>query len=580
MTAVLSRALPACAALVWLVPTPGGRGIAAGVAVLAVVGWSYRLGAESRAKLVAALCAAVLATAERGVAPAVGAAMVGAAVLAAAGGWRGAACFAAGGAWYLGSGQVAPAAVLTGLAAIKAGRLRPTPWILAAAPALGLVCAVASTAVGSRTPIVPRSDRDARRAALAAVLDHHNSRVVARSICLKALERGGHGTGHGESLTALMRRRGYDALSAALRIMTAPPEDARAHVAEALLRAPDALDSLQAWGAHAAPWSVVASSLHRNHPPAHRVVWPAASDLEADSLVAEYTARLLLDLGLEAPACTLASLPQWRAFGWARYVVWKARQPWEAPDSWIPVLRRAQAVPAGAWLLVRGTPARGVWPLVRVSAGETAQLIPVRSEAWSMIARRASGAGTVELLNDLRAPGEDRNAEVVPINDFDEAWFVDPVPIDAFWHRTMRRLGAWRTSVGVGHAMPARPQGLAELPPSSCAGVARADTGWLLAGAGRIVWRALPQGEGLLVVKGQMADGRWPIMELTCQGRIARHAVDTGEWTGQPLRLSCGDSLSLRFVNDFWDPRTGQDRNLWVAGLYFDPSQARAYVAR
>jgi hypothetical protein len=302
--------------------------------------------------------------------------------------------------------------------------------------------------------------------------------------------------------------------------------------------------------------------------------------LGRDSLTAEFSARLLVKVGLEAEACSLASMTQWRDRGWARYIVWKARQPWEAPAQGMPVGRQPRAVRASEWVLAMGRPARGVWPVIRFTSGGASEEITICAEDWILLPRRIQAQGWITLVNDLRAPGEDRNAAIEPVDDFAEEWFTAPPPdVEGFRQRLGSRLRTWGDPPGSPvTAFVTAGTGLVPLAPCSTSLAVPGYGAWMLGGPGSITWRGVPDSGAVLVARGQPATGIWPIIEIGSAGGHARRVVDTWSWTPLSVVVSSGDSLLVRFVNDFWNPDTRQDRNLWIAGLFVDTSQARTHA--
>ena len=584
MMNALSLLVSGCTSLAWLLPTPGGRGMATGVGMLAVLMWFSRLDCPGQRRVLIAACTVVLATACQTDVPTLLVGAVGIIALGAGGGSVGMVALGAGGLWFLTFGRLEPAALLAGLAALRREQLSPHRPVLASAVVLGLLGSFGSALAGRGIAVAPRSAGSIARSALAEVLDDSNSGVMARSVYAEMTSPRHRSAAHAlEHMGELERRTGSTAITAALRIVSTKVAggDARARVVEAVLRVPAAMDSLEEWNDEALPWRDLASCLHLGRPLLQRVSWPSAQSLLTDSLSAEYAARLMQDIGLEAEACTLASLPQWRQRGWARYIVWKACEPWEAPRVWAALSRHPHRMPEGRWLLVRGQPARGAWPVCRVWNGGSAQELFLSSEAWTLEPRVVRTPAWISLLNDLWAPGEDRNADLAFVERFDDAWFVEPPrDMERFRQQVVTRIAAWGTP-GEAHdevPVPVCLDSAEEVPASWTDGVP-VDGGWMLAGPGRIRWHSGGSGH-VLVMRGQPAAGRWPIAELTWQDHVARLVVDSSSWTCYRLSGSSPDSLSLRFVNDLWDPGAGQDRNLWIAGLFVDPSQARTNAAQ
>ncbi|MBN1423370.1 hypothetical protein JXA88_02335 [Candidatus Fermentibacteria bacterium] len=568
------------AALLWLLPTPGERAVAS-VGMLVVLAWAFRMsGGVGRFALIV-LCGGIIAGVPNCPSLVIPRALAIAAMAVSAKGW-GIVALLGGGGWYLVDGRLEPAAVFATLALLVRPNLDLRPRILGGAAVCGMLAYAASSILSSGDALGRWDSGTLRRYAWAAVLNARNPQAIIRTSYAAVLGGDSRGASEAlEDLASLERRTGTTPASLALRIAASAVAgtDARALLAEAVYRRPAALDSLAAWNDASLPWRELAASLHTGRPPLHEVSWPTAAVMSRDSLAAEYAARLLLDAGLDAQACTLASLRPWRQRGWSRYVVWKARQAWEEPRNGLAVGRLPQPLAPGAWLLTRGQPARGVWPVYRLDDGVVAEETPAWSEEWILTPRHVQSTCSVTLVNDLRAPGEDRNAFISIVEGVDEIGYVDPPSdMEGFRQRLAARLMVWSDGRGRDPLAENVLETWSEVQTVAMDAAVPEKRGVMLPAEGSVQWRLQGEGSALLVVRGQPAVGRWPIVELSWNGTIRRHAVDAEGWTCLPLELSSSGVLSARFVNDFWDPATGQDRNLWIAGLFAHPSQARDHA--
>ncbi len=543
----LSLLLTACVALVWLLPSPGERGPVS-VCLLCLLWWASRQSPSVTRVVTVAVCGLILAFPAAESATARTIAVLGSAMPLVAAGWEGILLLGVGGALWGAFGVVSPLAFLATVAALR-GAFTPYGRGLVAASVLGTAAWLAASMAPSQ-PWAMVLDRTLPGVRLEAALRAADS--------APSLAR--------EHLQALQERTGTCAPSLALRAILEQEaqRDARVWVVEALHRSPDALDSLRGWAHGSIAWLDLMSALSLQRPSLHRIRWPTPSD-QADPLVAEYTARLLSAIGREAQACTLASL--WRHQGWARYIVWKAHHPWEEPRAWRGASRNPQTLVMGPWLLMRGRPARGEWPVLRVSDGAATHEIAVRSEDWVIEPSPLRGLVEVTLVNDLRAPGEDRNADFACLASFDETWFAQAVADpDRFFER-VRPPATW-SSPPPTDAPP--PCGDESLEPSAVVGGERREGAWFIPGPGEVRWEDVT-GAARVVLRGEPALGRWPIVECRWVNGLRRWAVESPGWVSYSLPRLAGDSLVLRFVNDFWDPGTGEDRNLWLACLVLEP---------
>jgi hypothetical protein len=77
--------------------------------------------------------------------------------------------------------------------------------------------------------------------------------------------------------------------------------------------------------------------------------------------------------------------------------------------------------------------------------------------------------------------------------------------------------------------------------------------------------------------RGTAMKGVYPIVALEIDGKeIGRVECRSDEWSIHFVSadLPQGDyTFRLRFVNDAYDPTAGEDRNLWVDKIEFEPVQ-------
>lgn len=83
-------------------------------------------------------------------------------------------------------------------------------------------------------------------------------------------------------------------------------------------------------------------------------------------------------------------------------------------------------------------------------------------------------------------------------------------------------------------------------------------------------------GQGLVRIhaKGSSAGEDWPIMHVTVDSRdLGRLRVDSATWSAVELPVDVGETrtyrITLRFINDFIDKETGEDRNLFIEKITF-----------
>lgn len=104
----------------------------------------------------------------------------------------------------------------------------------------------------------------------------------------------------------------------------------------------------------------------------------------------------------------------------------------------------------------------------------------------------------------------------------------------------------------------------------------------------------IEKGQWVLAVEasGRQAEGVWPLMEVVLDGKwFVRTAVDTPFWRFYEMTydLSAGPhDLKISFLNDYCDPATGSDRDLYVnriilyrtepGGINFGLKSASGYV--
>jgi tetratricopeptide (TPR) repeat protein len=110
------------------------------------------------------------------------------------------------------------------------------------------------------------------------------------------------------------------------------------------------------------------------------------------------------------------------------------------------------------------------------------------------------------------------------------------------------------------------------------AGSIAIDGGWNLWTNGALSADArLLAGRKLIRVfaRGSVADEQWPIMAFLVEGQeIGRRTVATNQWESFDFPLDLAETdiyhVSIRFLNDFKDKVTGEDRNLYVQKIVFE----------
>lgn len=345
--------------------------------------------------------------------------------------------------------------------------------------------------------------------------------------------------------------------------------EARALLAEAAFRSRGVLDSLSIWDVELPRWLPWALFVH--DPSAYRDQVPGV-EVDSSSLdptAAEYLLRALANAGLEAQACTLAAGKRWRTAGWSRYLDWQSHAA-TVPTNSAQIVGRGSIVlpPGGRYALMRGQPARGVWPEIAYRTPLQRGQSPLESEFWSLVDLGTSESCTLSLVNDLRSHFEDRNFIVGGRVDWEdsrlEAASVKPVSI---LQRIWRRIAAWQEDAPMGLNF-ARADSARAVVPSEWHEAYRETTGWLLPSQSWILWRNVPGGAYDMVLRGEPAVGLWPVAEIVIDGTRERRLVDGWDWAESSVEIQAESAdVLLRLVNDYWDPSTAEDRNLWCWGL-------------
>ncbi len=223
--------------------------------------------------------------------------------------------------------------------------------------------------------------------------------------------------------------------------------------------------------------------------------------------------------------------------------------------------------------MMKGQPARGEWPSLSISCGGIDLVTTITSEYWTMVELKSSSPCSLRLLNDLLSPTEDRNLCVKGRVDCDSSWAEEaPSDLVTFLQRMEERIRGWGSPAPWGVWL-ILPEGLGQskrIDPVAFDGAVADSVGWLIAGgAGWIRWENITPGKCVLLMRGEPATSLWPVVELDCRGAKRRFPVDSWGWRRYEYEFDSGSSeLVVRYINDYWDPATGEDRNLRIAGLY------------
>jgi hypothetical protein len=286
-------------------------------------------------------------------------------------------------------------------------------------------------------------------------------------------------------------------------------------------------------------------------------------------LAAEYVSRALAGVGLVTQACTLATADHWRTEGWARYLAWQGHAAAVPPESTRIVGKGSLVLPPGErFVLLRGQPARGVWPELSCRTKVGSDQFTLESELWSLVDLGTSESCTLGLMNDLRSHFEDRNFVVGGrVSGEESCCSVSSDGAATFLNNIWRRMSMWGDHAPAGLDF-ARADSLCAIVPEQWRDVPRGANGWLVPGRGWISWSDTPRGVYQLVMRGEPAHGIWPIAEVVKNGIIERELVDSWDWAEYSVEVQVeSTNILIRLANDYWDPSCGEDRNLWCWGL-------------
>jgi hypothetical protein len=408
----------------------------------------------------------------------------------------------------------------------------------------------------------------------ARLLNSGDKRVLLRATCVALNARSAEaGPRAQDLLSKIERKTGRTDATWALRILSEASSgherEARAFFAEAAFRNRGVLDSLNIWDVQLPHWLPWALFVHDPASYRDQVPGEAIDSAHFDAVTAEYLSRALANTGLEAQACTLAADKRWRTAGWSRYLDWQSCVAAVPVNSERVVGRGSIVLPSGGrYALMRGQPARGVWPEISYSTPLQKGQFSLETEFWSLVDLGTSEQCTLSLVNDLRSHFEDRNFVVGGRVDWKssrlEGLSVNPA---SFLQGILGRMATWEEEpprgLGFDRADSAR-----AIAPAEWHEAYRETTSWLLPAQGWILWQNVRRGTYKMVLRGDPAIGLWPVAEIGLGDTRERRLVDSWDWAEYSVEVQAESTeVLLRMTNDYWDPSSGEDRNLWCWGL-------------
>jgi|GEM_PF-2641408 len=411
---------------------------------------------------------------------------------------------------------------------------------------------------------------------IAGILNRRNPMVRLKSV-YDALHT--PGKSHDEMdylaiLDGVEGRLGSSAEITTIRIaaldMTGRIEEARAHLVESIRFHQTIPTRIFDLFPGCAPWIRAASYLHTGYPDSRTALLGFKPDDFEDSISAEYAARTLLACGLSDMACSLSIAAGYRDSDWLRYVVWRSHMPWHTKFLERMISDTTLSVPTDSLVLLHGEPARGTWPEYHMRCGDVQLTEHIESE-FPVAVSFGGSLCTLRFLNDLRSYKDDRNLIYSGMIGADRTYSYNiDVTVETLWNRITTRVRGWNLTVtdsfdildtGITGDME-------RLSFFDTSGIVTDTIGYMMKSDGYLLWNHLPVGEYAAIMRAEPAQGRWPVIEHRTGERVRHVIVDSWSWKPVSLNHVASDSVFiLKFCDDYWNEETGEDRNVWFAGL-------------